>query len=388
MILPESSGKITLSKKAFAHNLAFIKNLIGDQVIYSSVVKGNAYGHGTEEFCRMAASLGVQHFCVFSADEAYRLLKSVNIRPLYIIIMGYIHPDELPWVIEHEIGFFVYNNTQIQDSLKAAKKVGKIAKIHLELETGMNRTGFLKKELTKALLTIANNEDWLDIEGVCTHYAGAESIANYHRVNRQQVKFRNYVLRLKRQDINPKYIHSACSAAAISYPATRYNLARIGILQYGFFPSQEILVRYLDKNKLTAYPLKRVLSWKSRVIDIKEVKTGEFVGYGTSYFTNFPTKIAQVPIGYANGFARSLSNQGKVLINGHRVNVIGIVNMNLLTIDVTNIPHVSIGDEVVLIGDQGESSISVSSFGEVSQLLNYELLVRLSSNIKREIIDD
>jgi alanine racemase len=163
------------------------------------------------------------------------------------------------------------------------------------------------------------------------------------------------------------------------------DLARIGILQYGFFPSNEVLVQYLTKNKSHENPLKRVISWKTTVMDVKEVKAGEFVGYGTSFFTSRKSKIALIPVGYAHGFSRSLSNQGKVLIRGQRFDVVGTVNMNMMAVDITHADGIAKGEEVVLIGKQGDLDISVSSFSDYSNLLNYELLTRLPAYITRKI---
>jgi alanine racemase len=162
-------------------------------------------------------------------------------------------------------------------------------------------------------------------------------------------------------------------------------MVRIGILQFGFFPTQEILVHYLSTKKNIEDPLKRVISWKTNVMDLKDVGAGKFIGYGTSFFTNVPTKIALIPVGYANGYSRNLSNQGKVLIHGKRFDVIGTVNMSMMAVDITECPEIQRGDEVVLIGNQGDLEISVSSFSNYSNLVNYELLTRLPSDIPRII---
>ena len=162
-------------------------------------------------------------------------------------------------------------------------------------------------------------------------------------------------------------------------------MVRIGIMQYGFWPSDETLINYLSKKEEKVDPLQRVISWKSKVMSTKEVNTGEFIGYGTTYLAHKKMKIATIPVGYAHGFSRSLSNQGRVLIKGKRVGVVGIVNMNLMTVDVTDIPEIQKGDEVVLIGKQGDLAISVASFSELSNQLNYELLTRLPYKIPRII---
>lgn len=187
-------------------------------------------------------------------------------------------------------------------------------------------------------------------------------------------------------DLQPKF-HAACSAAAVRYPNARLDMARMGIMQYDFFPNNETYIYWLTKNKMDENPLQRVISWKTKVMDIKEVKAGEFVGYGTSYFTNHKTKIALIPVGYAHGFARSLSNKGKVLLRGKRINVVGTVNMNMISVDLTDVPDAKRGDEVVLIGRQGDQEISVSSFSNIGDFVNYELLTRLPNDIPRIIKD-
>ncbi|MEO8399502.1 MAG: alanine racemase, partial [Ignavibacteriaceae bacterium] len=192
---------------------------------------------------------------------------------------------------------------------------------------------------------------------------------------------------LKSNNIIPRLRHTACSAAAITYPETRMDMVRIGILQYGYWPAKETFIQYISNKKNFKDPLERIITWKSKIMNIKKVKIGEFVGYGTTFLAHKDLKIAVVPIGYAYGFSRSLSNQGRVLINGQRVGVIGLVNMNLMIIDVSDLAQVKKGDEVVMIGSQADLSISVASFSEMSNLLNYELLTRLPESIPRIVVD-
>ena len=168
----------------------------------------------------------------------------------------------------------------------------------------------------------------MEVKGICTHLAGAENLANYKRVMDQYHRFKRYSNKLKELTwLSNAKCHISSSSAAMRYPNMQMDLVRIGILQFGFFPTDEIFVHYCTKKKTSESPLKRILSWKTKVMDIKTVKTGEFVGYGNSFFTNRPTKIALIPVGYSFGYSRSLSNQGKVLINGVRYDVIGTVNM-------------------------------------------------------------
>lgn len=376
---------IELSESAIKNNIDFINNFIGEGVTFSSVVKGNAYGHGIENYCPLAHKYGVRHFSVFSAGEALQVTKALFNLDFTVMIMGQIDSAELSWAIENEVEFYIFELDRLDEAILNAKHIGKKALVHFELETGMNRTGFPQKDITEALKTIEANLDYVEVKGVCTHFAGAENIANYKRVKDQFTRFKKLDSKLKGYPwLNAKR-HLASSSATIRYPNTQMDLVRIGIWQFGFFPTQEIFVHYCTKNKTGENPMQPILSWKSKVMDVKTVKGGEFVGYGTSYLTNQTTKIALIPVGYSFGYSRSLSNQGKVLINGSRFDVVGSVNMSMLAVDITLDPSIKKGDEVVLIGKQGAQELSVSSFSDFSQLINYELLTRLPQDIPRII---
>ena len=375
---------IELSESAVKNNIDFIHDFLGDGVTFSSVVKGNAYGHGISHYCPMAHKYGIRHFSVFNAHEALNVTKALPNHEFTLMIMGQIENEELAWAIENEIEFYVFEQDRLDAAIATAKQIGKKALLHVELETGMNRTGIPQKEMAATFKKIEANLNDVEVKGVCTHFAGAENIANYKRVKDQFGRFKRYHSKLSTTFpwLQAKR-HIASSSATMRYTNSQMDLVRIGILQYGYFPTQEILVHYLTKNKLNQSPLQRVISWKTRVMDIKTVKTGEFVGYGTSYFTNHVTRIALLPVGYSYGYSRSLSNQGKVLINGVRLDVVGTVNMSMLAVDITSVEGIKKGDEVLLIGNQEDSEITVSSFSDYSNLINYELLTRLPQDIPR-----
>ena len=210
------------------------------------------------------------------------------------------------------------------------------------------------------------------------------------RIKEQIDNFKEYSSWFKDRGVNAKSRHTACSASALNYPETIMDMVRFGISQYGFWPNRETYMNFVKKypeiNKEHKDPLERVLSWKSHVMSTKQVSAGEFVGYGNTYLTSRDEVIATVPIGYSHGFGRNLTNVGIVLINGKRAPVAGLVNMNLLTVDVTDIPDVTIGDEVVIIGKQGDQEMTVSSFSEMQNNLNYEVLVQIPAGLPRSIV--
>jgi alanine racemase len=382
------TSRIEISRLAYQNNLEFLRKELGNVKI-SSVIKGNAYGHGIKPFVRVAESCGIDHFSVFSADEAREVYKASQ-NNAHIMIMGFIGGEDLEWAIDKGLSFFVFDLNRIKDAKKAAIKLKKPARIHIELETGFNRTGFNLEQLKELLPFLQEHRELFIVEGTCTHYAGAESIANHVRVREQKSIFESLCAWLEEQGIPTGVRHTACSAAALTYPDTRMDMVRIGILQYGFWPSRETLIYYLsrvEENGDRNDPLKRMIRWTSEVMSLKKVGVGEFVGYGTSYLAEQDLTLATVPVGYAHGYTRALSNQGRVLIRNKRFGVISIVNMNMMMVDITDADEINEGDEVILIGNSGDKEISVASFGELSNQLNYELLVRIPHNIPREIVD-
>ncbi|MEX2380071.1 MAG: alanine racemase [Vicingaceae bacterium] len=304
-----------------------------------------------------------------------------------MMIMGFLDKEHIPWAIENEISFYVFTLSRLKESIKAAKKIKQKAKIHIEVETGMNRTGFRKTDFESVFELVNQNKEHLQIEGLCTHLAGAESITNFYRVKRQVNTYRQLVEQFKEAGIIAKYRHIACSAGVLNYPETQLDLVRVGIANYGYWPSNELRMnKLLDKDNFVD-PLQAVLSWKSKVMSINIVPEGEYISYGKSFLTNRECKVASVPVGYGYGFSRALSNLGRVLINGKRVSVVGVVNMNMMLVDVTDLPNVKEEDEVVLIGQQGQLEITVSSFSDMTSNLNYELLARLPQDIPRIVVD-
>jgi len=381
-----TTSVIELKRSALADNLDFIRKHINNRSKISSVVKGNAYGHGISEFVSLAESEGINHFSVFSADEAESVFKCKQ-PGTGIMIMGWLDNEQVEWAIENDIEFYVFDLDFVNETIKASKKAGKAAKIHIDVETGMNRTGFIPSSLSKLLRIINDNKECFDIKGICTHFAGAESIANHVRIQKQIRTFNRIYRNLVSRGLEPGIRHTACSAAAMNYPGTCMDMVRIGIMQYGFWPSPETFIQYAHKQTDKSDPLTRILRWKSKIMTIKEVKEGEFISYGTNYLAQENKKIAIIPVGYSSGYSRILSNQGRVLINETYANVIGLVNMNMMIVDVSLIPSLKRGDEVVLIGRQGDLEITVNSFSAMSDTMNYELLVRLPQNIERKIVN-
>jgi alanine racemase len=379
------SSIITLNEKALQKNLAFLKKKMGSKVVISAVVKSNAYGHGIEQIVPLFEKYGINHYAVFSFSEAIRVYKSLS-KPREIMILGWISNENMATVIKKEIEFFIFNIERLQIALAWSKKLNIKANIHLEAETGMNRSGLNTTDLNTAVSIIKENEKHFNVVGFCTHLAGAESISNHQRIQKQLKNYQKMLLILEKNGIIPKYRHVANSAASFIYPKARMDLVRIGIMLYGFWSSIEVFIQYINNKPKKNDPLERILGWKSQIMSVKEVKSGEFVSYGISYLAQTTIKTALIPIGYSSGYSRSLSNKGMVLISGLRCAVIGVVNMNMIIADISNVPEAKVGDEVIIIGKQGNLEIKVSAFSDISDQLNYEVLAHLSETIKRIVI--
>jgi len=376
---------IELNKKALNNNIRFIKKCLGPDVRYSMVVKANAYGHGIEELLPAIEECGVTHFSVFSVAEAMRVHKAKH-ENCEVMIMGWVDNDYLEWAIRHDVSFFVFTPERLRAALHQAKKLDKPARIHLELETGMHRTGFCPDQLPEVFEMLSENEQYLKLEGLCTHYAGAEDYTNYGRVQDQIKTFERLCRMFEDNDHSPVYKHSACSAALLNFPQTTGDLVRIGISSYGYWPNDETKMRFKMKHEIEGDPLNRILTWKSEILSVNNVPENEYVSYGKSFLTNRTSTIATVPVGYGYGFSRTLSNNGHILVGGKRAPVIGAVNMNMMVLDVTDAGDVKVGDEVVLVGRQEQQEISISSFSDMNNSMNYELLTRLPHHIPRSIV--
>lgn len=380
------SSRIELSQSALTKNINFIRKKIGREPRISSVVKANAYGHGIMEFVKMAEKAGVDHFAVASAFEAEEVLEAKSSRSS-VMIMGILYDEDFEWAVSNDIEIYVFNYDRLEQLRNVAIKLSKKAKIHLEVETGSNRTGVPRSDFSKCLTYLKKNKDALEFTGLCTHFGGAESFSNHFKIQKQHDRYKEMLRECKRKKYLPVYRHIACSGAALAYKDTVYDMVRIGVTQYGFWPGPDIYYHHLQEvGKRSDKPLQRIITWKTDVMDVRDVLEGEFIGYGTAYQATQHMKIAVMPLGYSNGYPRAQSNRGFVLIHGKKAPITGLINMNLFMVDVTHIPETRVGDEVVLVGRQKNNSINISSFTQVTQLLNNEMLSRLPAAIPRKIV--
>ena len=381
-----ATSSLEISAKAYRQNIKYIRSEIGQNPVISGVVKGNAYGHGIPQMVEIAEKAGIRHFSTFSSDEALEVYQHSK-KGSEIMILGMLYLEELEELIRTGISFYVFDFDRLNAAIAISKITEIPAKIHIEVETGFHRTGFEWKDREQLAAILLENSKVISLEGLCTHYAGAESVSNFVRVKKQIAAYHEFKDYFFGQKLSFKKFHTACSAATLIFPETILDMVRIGIAGYGFWPTKETYFAKLhDLPKNNKNPLRRLITWKSTVMSLKEVKMGEFVGYGNSFMALENMKMAIVPVGYGHGFSRLLSNQGQVLIQGQFCQVVGTVTMNAIAVNISKVKNVKIGDEIILIGKQRGKEITVASFSESTQQVNYELLTRLPKDIPRKII--
>lgn len=373
---------IELSEEALAANLNFFRKSIPKETELAVVVKANAYGHGIEEIAGLAKKNGIRSYCVHTLDEALFLRKGRE--EDNILIMGPVPVGRLSEVIKNRFQLVMYSPAVLEALNSKTLEMGQSVHIHLKLETGTYRQGINPEDVDYFLKKLKKTPR-INLEGVYTHFANIEDTTDHGYALSQLKTFLDVSARIQ-QDFPNIQKHTACSAAALLFPETHFDMIRLGIGMYGLWPSRETFVSYkIRHTKNGEDVLKPVLSWKARVGQVKKVPAHQCIGYGCTYQTTRETRLAVLPIGYAEGYARSLSNQAYVLLGGRRSPIRGRVCMNLILVDITDIPDVKPGDEAVLIGRQGTEILTVDQLASIAGTINYEFITRLNAQIPRFI---
>ncbi|MEK7390892.1 MAG: alanine racemase [Patescibacteria group bacterium] len=397
---PELNGLrtwIEIDAKAVAHNYKLLRGLISSvspKTKFMAVVKSNAYGHGLVDFSKEMEKLGADWLGVDSIVEATALRKAGIKSP--ILVLGYTLPSRLEEAADENISLTVSTfetleqiaglNDGLNDSPNASANIGSNKKlsIHIKVDTGMHRQGFLLADIPRVISKLKSLHGNISVEGLFTHLAAAKNPSFPTKTSAQLEEFGLWQKAFAEADISagrPLIIHAAASAGAIIYPQSHFNMARFGITVYGLWPS--VQVRGFAEEKL---PLKPVLSWRTIIGEIKNVKKGESVGYDLVETLERDTTLAVCPVGYWHGLPRAISSVGHVLVRGQRARIVGRVSMDMITIDVTDISGVKIGDAVTLIGRDGNEEIRAQEIAGLSETSDYEIITRINPLIKRIIV--
>jgi len=375
---------VEISKDAYSKNIDFFRSKILNGADISVVIKANAYGHGILETAQIATECGLNIFCVNSLKEALELRKAGFDQR--IIILGPIMMIMLEEAVKNDLECVCYNIDNLNELSEAAQRTGKSAKIHLKIETGTNRQGIAGKELENFLNVLRSKEN-IVLKGVYSHFANIEDTTDHGYAKYQMETFRKEVTRINDAGFSDYDLHFASSAAAVIFQKTHFSMIRLGISQYGLWPSKETYLTYITEHGHgPEHVLAPVLTWKTVISQIKTVPSGQYVGYGCTRQLTRDSKIAVLPIGYSDGYDRKLSDNGYVLVHGKRAPILGRIAMNLTMIDITDIPETVLEDEVILIGEDQGQIIRAEHIASLIGTINYEVVTRIPEHIPRIVV--
>lgn len=361
---------------AVEYNIEMMKRNIHEDVKMLAVIKTDGYGHGALPIARMLAPKEyIWGYAVATLDEAVSLRNHEITKP--ILVLGCVFPEQWESAITHDVRMTVYTEQMAKEISSVAARLGKVSYIHIKIDTGMARLGFRVNEESIDKISAISKLPGLLLEGMYTHFAKADE-TNKDFTKKQMEDYCYMKRELKRRGVNFTYYHCSNSAGIIDIPDANMDLVRAGISTYGLYPSEEVVKQNV--------PLKPAMELISHVTHVKTVEPGTPVSYGSTYITDRETKIATIPVGYGDGYPRSLSGKGYVLIHGKKAPILGRVCMDQFMVDVTDIPEVQFGDKVVLVGNSGKEHLPVEVLSDLSGRFNYEFVCDLGKRIPREYI--
>lgn len=359
-----------------AHNMREIRRMAKSENIIA-VVKADAYGHGAIDVAPVLLKNGANRLAVAVISEAVELRRSGIECP--IMILGFTPPNLIDNLLKYNIEQAVYSYEFAKELSKMAQKKNKMAKIHIVVDTGMGRIGYLPNDDSVEEVYNISRLPNIIVEGMFCHFSSADEKDKAYTYD--QVKnYDEFYEKLKEKKVNINIRHMANSAAIIDLPETHYEAVRPGIIIYGYYPSEEV-----SKDKMD---LKPVMTLKTNVVHIKTLPPGEYVSYGRKFKTERESVIATLPVGYADGYTRLLFQKGKVILRGSFAPVIGRICMDQCMIDVTDISGVKVGDEVILIGEDGKNKFTADTVAELIGTINYEIVCMVGKRVPRVYIKE
>lgn len=357
---------------AIEHNYKQIRQHIPNHTEIMAIVKADGYGHGAKEVANFFQEQGVNRFAVAIVAEGEELRSSGITSP--ILVLGYTPRADIKALIENDLTQTVFSYEMAKTISDEAGRLGKTVNIHLKVDTGMGRIGFLSSPKSIEEILMITKLPHINLEGIFTHFSTAdEEDASYTKA--QWSIFEGFLKELSEVGLELPIIHAANSAAIMCHEYTHLNLVRPGIILYGYYPSPYLEGKVLD--------LEPAMTLKTQVVHVKELPEGQYVGYGRKFYTHQKTKIATIPVGYADGYSRNLGNKGRVLIRGQYAPIIGNICMDQFMVDVTHIKGVSVEDEVVLFGKQQDAVIPVEEIAQSLGTINYEIVCMIGKRVPR-----
>ncbi|MGH8611485.1 MAG: alanine racemase [Gammaproteobacteria bacterium] len=365
-----NTSQVEVDLDALRHNLTEVRQCIPPSCAILGVVKANAYGHGAVAVSRALLGAGVTQLGVTRVEEGVAL-REAGIRDAAIVVMGTIRETDAEWVVRYHLEPVVFELNSVMALERAACAQDALVSIHVKVDSGMGRLG-LKPGLLAGLLQKIVEAKHVAVRGVMTHFANAESDSEF---TAQQLSELRCALKAVSKRQRKKFaVHACNSAALLTTKAAHFDVVRCGTLLYGYPPASSF--------KCDLH-LKPILSWKTRVLAIKEIGAGHSVGYGRLFTAARDSRVAVLPVGYADGFTRALSNKASVLIGGKRAPIIGWISMSMMTLDITEHQQVSIDDEAVLLGGQGAERIAAWELADLIGTDVAEILCTINRHIRR-----
>jgi alanine racemase len=375
---------IELNENALRHNLALFRKRVSTTTRLCFVVKANAYGHGVHEMVSLALRSGlIDGFAVHALHEAEEVFAVAPRSD--VLILGYVPLGNLVRAVRPGLSLTVWNAETARALSAIALTRGVTVPLHLKIETGTNRHGVYPRDAL-AMADLIRSLPAVRLAGLSTHYANIEDTTNYSYAECQTRIFFDVRSALTDAGHRDLVVHAACSAAALLFPPTHLDMIRLGIAGYGLWPSRETLVSAGTLPNFTR--LRPVLSWKARISQIRAVNAGQFVGYGCTFRTTRPSILGIIPVGYSEGYSRALSGISHVLVRGARAPVRGRICMNIFIVDLTDIPDVCLEEPVVLIGTDGNETVTAADLAGMSGTISYEIVARISPAIPRFVVSE
>ncbi|NLW35123.1 alanine racemase [Syntrophorhabdus aromaticivorans] len=366
--IPRAVAYIDL--RVLEENYGTIKSKLSPEAGLLCVVKADAYGHGAAEVSRRLEDLGVSYLGVASAEEGIEL-RDYGIQAPILVMSGIMPWNDVEPFRRHNLVPVVYDLATLKRVKEESKGFEEPIRIHLKFDTGMGRLGFAMDEVSFVLELVSDTKD-IEVEGIMSHFSSSERRDEY---GLKQVKaFTSIVEFLKDNGITPKLIHMANSGAIVNYPEAHFNMARVGISLYGSYPDPEL-------KKILS--IKQVMKFVSKIALVREFPAGYGLSYGRTFVTKRNTTVAYVPVGYADGYPRALSNRGYVLIQDRRCGVIGRICMDWLLVDITDLEGVEVKDEVILLGHSDGDVVTADEIAELADTIPYEILCKISKRVLR-----
>jgi alanine racemase len=374
-----------ISSRAIHANMRLLRERVGSPVKLGIVVKSDGFGHGMVLCAHEFVAAGADWLIVNFAYEAVRLRQAGITAPIYIC--GNVSAAQAPLIAQTCARVVLYDADVALALAKAGREAGQSIPVHLKIETGTHRQGLQTKEALKLAQLISQLEG-IELEGISTHYADIEDTTDHRFAMEQLAQLQSANQAFKDAGFHVPMMHSANSAATILWNQTHSSLVRVGLAAYGLWPSKETYVKVLQASAEGDVPsLQPVLSWRARVVQVKDVPAGGYVSYGRTFRATYPMRIAILPLGYHEGYDRRLSNLSYVLINGMRSPVRGRICMNMFMVDVTHIPHVEVGSVATLLGADGEEQITAEQLAGWMGTINYEVVARIHGSQPRILVE-